>query len=210
MNLVAPVPDGKKLLAWVQGDEHYTTISSFDLATGAEAFSINDRGRNILSVAFSADGRWGGTGARDGSVRIFDLEKKGELLPGGDWFLYDKGVGLGDLSFTPDGSMLVAGSDTGEVKICVVARKETLTTLKAHDSRVIACQVSPDGKRFATASLNNEVKLWDLPSGTELRVWKLGGVGQNSEHYIPIAFSPDNKQLVIGNANTTAFVLELP
>lgn len=198
-------PDGKKLLAWVPGNERYTTLTGFELATGTEIFSFNDQGRNINSVAFSPDGKRAATGARDGSVRVFDLERK-EMLPGGDWFLYGKGVGVGDLAFTPDGKKLVVGSDAGDVKICLIEKKETLRHLKAHTARVIACQVSPDGKRFATVGLNNVVKVHDLETGEELRVWNMGGGAQ----VVSIAFSPDGRNLVTGNANTTLFVLELP
>lgn len=205
-------PDGKKLLAWVPGNERFTTLTGFDLASGAELLSFNDQGRNIHSVAFSADGKRAATGARDGSVRVFDLEKKGTMLPGGDWFLYEKGVGVGDLALNTDGSILVAGSDTGDVKICLVAKKETLKTIKAHTSRVIACQVSHDGKlRFATVGLNNVIKLWDIATGQELRTWNMRSVGQDRGGFVvSIAFSPDNKQIVTGNANTTVFVLDLP
>jgi WD40 repeat protein len=84
---------------------------------------------------------WAATGARDGSVRVFDLDKKGAMLPGA-WFLYDKGVGLGNMAFTPDGSLLIAGSEAGDVKIRRVAGKETLKTIKAHAGAVTICQVT--------------------------------------------------------------------
>jgi len=202
-------PDGKKLLAWFQDVDERNSLTGFDLATGAELFSFSDPGGTISSVAFSNDGRLAATGARDGSVRVLNLDKKDVLMPDGSWFLYEKGVGMGDLAFTPDNTMLVAGSDKGDVKICLVKKKETVTTIKAHAGAVIACQVSFDGKRFATAGQDNFVKLWDLASGKELRAWKMSDAGQ--EKFIKsIAFYPDNKQLVTGNANTTAYVLDLP
>jgi WD40 repeat protein len=206
---VALAPDGKKLLAWVHGDERYQTIAGYDLASGTELFSFNDQGRNIRAIAFSADGTRAASGALDGSVRIFDLDKKGMLLPGGDWFLYGKGVQVGDVALSPDGATLVAGSDAGDVKVCLVSKKETLKTIKAHTAAVVACLVSPDGKRFATAGADNNVKLWDLGSGAELRSWNLGGPLRVNGG-LPLAFSPDGKQLVAGNANTTAYVLDLP
>jgi WD40 repeat protein len=160
-------------------------------------------------VAFSADGKRAATGARDGSVRVFDLEKKGTLLPGGDWFLYEKGVGIGDLALNADGSLLAAGSDAGDVKVCRVAGKETLKTIKAHSTGIIACQISPDGKRIVTIGADNVVKLWDLDSGGERRSWIIRG--QDRGKFISsVAFAADSKQLAIGNANTTVFILELP
>jgi WD40 repeat protein len=201
-------PDGKRVLTWEPRDSE-STLSGFDLATGNELFSFNDRGRTINSVAFSADGKRAATGARDGSVRVFDLEKKGTMLPGGDWFLYEKGVGIGDLALTADGSVLAAGSDAGDLKICLVAGKETLKTIKAHSTGVIGCQISPDGKRIATVSADNAVKVWDTGSGAELRSWTIRGQDRG-KFIVSVAFSPDGKQLAIGNANTTVFILALP
>ncbi|MCI0378952.1 MAG: hypothetical protein L0215_15195 [Gemmataceae bacterium] len=203
-------PDGKRLLAWVPGNERYTTLTGFELATGNELFSFNDQGRSINSVAFSPDGKRAATGARDGSVRVFDLEKKGTMLPGGEWFVYEKGTSIGDIAFTPDNELLIVGSDAGEIKICNIAKKETLTQLKPHTGKVIACQVSPDGKRFATVGQNGVVKLHDI-AGQELRVWDFRPLAQDRVYFIfPIAFAPDGKHLLAGSANTTLFVLDLP
>jgi WD40 repeat protein len=208
---VAPTPDGKRLLVWVPGTERYTSIVSFEWATGAEVFSFNDQGRQVDALSFSADGKFAATGAKDGSLRFWDLDKRGQALPGGDWFPFPKGTGLGDIALTPDGKMLIVSSDAGEVKICNVAKREVVHTVKAHASKIWACQVSRDGNRFATLGNDNIIKLWDVNTGQELRSWNMNMPAQESPVVAySIAFSPDGKQLVTGNANTTLFVLDLP
>ena len=49
----------------------------------------------------------------------------------------------------------------------------------------------------------------DAPiEGKEVRSWDMG---RHSDMFvIALAFSPDNKQLVSANANTTVYVLDLP
>lgn len=208
---IALAPGNKKLLAWIPGNERYMTIAAFDLASGAELLSINDSGRSVHALAFSADGKTAATGAMDGSVRVWDLDKRGQILPGGDWFLFDKKVGVGDLAITPDGKTLIVTSDQGDVKICDLATKKVRLSFKGHDHRVINCQVSQDGKLFATVSGNNVIKLWELATGKELRSWDANtpDVGRGS-FITALAFSPDGKHLVTGNANTTLFLLDLP
>src|SRR5262249_25450392 len=83
---LAVTPDGKRLLAWIPG-ERLTTVGVFDLATGQPLLSFNDQGRKVVSLTFSADGKKTAIGAEDGSVRVYDLDKRGVLLPGGDWFV---------------------------------------------------------------------------------------------------------------------------
>src|SRR5262249_55965449 len=82
-NLINAVPymvaaagkGGPVLLAWVPGNERYTTLTGFDLTSGEELFSFHDtnskKNRHVQCVSFTPDGKWAATGARDGSVRIF-------------------------------------------------------------------------------------------------------------------------------------------
>ena len=100
------------------------------------------------------------------------------------------------MALTPDGTILVAGSDAGDVKICRVAGKETLKSIKAHAGTVAICQVSPDGKRFVTVGTDNVIKLWDLASAKELRSWTIrGAANDQSSFVISVAFSPDGDNL---------------
>lgn len=215
-NLVKPVPyfviapDNKTLFIWLLHGERGSTIKALDLDSGEELFSFNDS-RNILTVSFSANGKRAALGARDGLVRIWDLEKKGVQLPGGDWLIFDKGTSLGDLALTPDGNTLVATSEKGDIKILDVGKRTVLHTLaKAHERRITACLVSPDGKRFATVGQDNVVKLFDM-KGEALRQWDTRMPVQDRGVFVySIAFTPDNRELVTANSNTTLFVLELP
>jgi WD40 repeat protein len=204
-------PDGKKLLAWIPGNDKRMSIGVYDLASGAELSMINDQGRHVHALAFSADGKTTATAGKDGSVRVWDLEKRGQMVPGGDWFLFDKGVGVGDIALTPDSKTLIVTSDTGEVKVCTIAKKEVVRSFKAHSHGIRGCQVSLDGKRFATMSSDNVVKLWDLATGQELRSWDMNTPAVDRGGFITsIVFSADGKQLATGNANTALFVLDLP
>jgi len=221
-NLINPVPllavppGGKKIMAWVPGNERYTSVTAFDPAAGVELFTFNDppKGappRNIYAMAFTPRCEKAVLGGKDGSVRIFDLDKKGEIVPGGDWFVFDKGVGLGDLAFTPDAKKLIVGSEAGELRIFQIDGRKLLHAFKGHKQRIGVCQVSADGKRFATAGFDNIVKLWDVDTGKELRSWNMHMLVQERSAFVyNMAFTPDGKALVTGNANSSLFILDLP
>ncbi len=215
--LVVVPPDGKRIFAWVPGNERYTTVTAFDPAAGKEIFSFNDPpkgqpARNIYAMAFTPSCDLVALGAKDGSIHIYDLDKKGALLPGDDWFVFDKGKALGDLAFTPDGKQLIVGNEAGDIRICQIDGRKLLHDIKeGHKQRIGVCQVSPDGKRFATAGFDNVVKLWDVASGKELRRWDMHMLVQDRTGFVfNMAFTPDSRALVTANANSTLYILDLP
>jgi WD40 repeat protein len=208
------VPTDKKLLAWVPGNERSTTLTGLDIASGNELFAFEDgsreKPRHVVAVSFSGDGKLAATGAKDGSVRFWDLDKKKQA--GEDWIAFAKGTSLGDLALTPDGAVLVIAGDQGDVKILDVAKRTAIHTISnAHTRKIVACLVSPDGKRFATVGQDNAIKLFDIAGGPELRRWDLHvAVQDRGTFVVNLAFTPDNRYLVTANANTSLFVLELP
>jgi WD40 repeat protein len=204
-------PDGKRLVAWILGNERYTTLSVFELATGKQLLTFNDQGRDVGCVAFTVDGTKAALGAQDGSVRLYRLDKKGEPEPGGDWFVYDKKVGVGDLAFSPDGKLLLTGGENGEIKVWNIQKRQALRSFKGHAQRVCALAVSPDGKRFVSSGYDNVIKLWETETGKELRRWELHLPLQEGRAAVQtLVFTPDGKQVATANANTTLYLLELP
>jgi WD40 repeat protein len=209
--LLALSPDGKTLITWLHtsGEHRYTTIKGFDLE-GNERFTIKDERREVKSLCFSRDGRRAAAAAANGSVRIWDFDKKSPL-PGGDWFCFEEKIGIGDLALTPNAETIVVTSDRGDIKIADVAKRAVRKEYRGHSSGIAACVMSHDGTRFATLDADNTIKLWDLAKGEELRVWNLAPLMQERpSSIVNLTFSRDGKYLVTGNANTTLFLLEAP
>jgi COMPASS component SWD3 len=183
-------------------------VEAFDIESGNPLYKFTEgQSRFVNCLAFSANGKIAATGGKDGSVRLWDIKPNAaNVAAGGDWSLFNK-VGIGDLALTPDGALLFAGSEKGEIKIAKVQGREILHTIQAHKGGVAACIVSPDGKHFATVGGDFVVKAWSS-DGKELRSWNFGG--RDSVFIINLAFSADSRQIVTANANTTVYVLDLP
>jgi WD40 repeat protein len=204
---LATTPDGKRLLAWVPGNERFTTLKSFDTESGKELFTYSDTGRTVLAICFSKDGKRAAAGAKDGSVRVIDLDLQ-QAVPGGDWFVFDKEVGVSALTFDTDRRTLYCGGSNGEVKVAIVSDRKVTQAFKAHADQVSACVLSPDGKRLATAGLDNEVKLWELPDAKLLRTWRLQSAASAKSRFVrQLAFTPAG-EVVTANANTTLYLLK--
>lgn len=212
---VVASPDSKRLVAWLPGSERYTTLAAFDLESGRKVVEpFNDVGRHVSAVAFTKDGKIAAVGAHDGTVQLYDLERRDKVADAtgkkADWPVVTK-TAVAALAFTPDGKTLIVGAGTGEVKLFDVVRRQVLHTLKGHTQRVQYAVVSPDGKRCATTGMDNVVKLWDMAEGKELRSWNMRQ--PYDEHYSfvgQMAFTPDGRHLLTANSNTTLYVLELP
>jgi WD40 repeat protein len=175
-------------LAVTTGQERFHL---FNVQTGETLGSFKDDGAKAMTLAFSPDGEEMAVGTADGRVRtgkqVFDPQDyslPGPLPKSEAWCL----------AFSPDGSTLAVGYDHRNGSEQQTLRLWDLTTKKAkslpgHDETVMALAISPNGKTLATASHDQTVRLWDMPSGRCLH--QLQG---HINAVRALAFSPDGQR----------------
>jgi WD40 repeat protein len=100
-----------------------------------------------------------------------------------------------EVSFSPDGNLLVTASEDGEA-IVWSREGEKLATLK-HSDRVYGATFSPNNQMIATASKDGMVRLWTT-NGELLRTYP----GHTKSVYT-VAFSPDGHLLASGSDDNT-------
>jgi WD40 repeat protein len=208
--------DGTKVAAWASRQAVGDTVKNnayevYD-AKGKLLGATPDKGRNVRAATFTPDLSWVVAGDKNGTVRIFDLQKKlkaddAPVPIGGDWAVLDKE--FLDIGVTPDKKLVVAADVDGTVKVADVGKRAKLGEVKAHPSGVRTLVVSPTGDTFATLSNDREVTVWSLQEFKDgkieaVRSWPLP-VGLNGA-----AYTPDGKAVVTANADGTATVLEVP
>ena len=72
------------------------------------------------------------------------------------------------MSFSPDGTRIVTGSDDKTAKVWDARTGTPLLDLKGHTGGVTSVSFSPDGTRIVTGSEDKTAKVWDARTGTPL------------------------------------------
>ena len=158
----------------------------------------------------SPDGSIAAVGRSDGSVDFWDVAGKRTTwrgAKGARQVAQDHGSGL-----TADKKTLVTADSSGEVKVWQLPSASYNARSLHTNKRSWPWPSVRTARRFATAGLDNIIKLWDRASGKELRQWDLHlPVLADPRPFVSmLVFTPSGKQLATGNADTTLYLLDCP
>lgn len=128
--------------------------------------------RPVRVAVFTRDSKQFATASFDGTVRVWDAATGKAIRR---WEL--DGL-VSALAVSPDGEMLVAGTDRGEVVAWNLAGGKELFRQPTRQRNVYQLAFSPDGKLLASANHEGTVSLWDKTGADVLtlvghtgRVW---------------------------------------
>jgi eukaryotic-like serine/threonine-protein kinase len=147
---------------------YYTAVDRklhvFDLKNGRDRWSAVAVDENLLSVAFSPDGKLlvSGAGWSESEIRAWDVDTGAELsrFEGNHRF-------VGQLVFWPDGRTLVSAGGDHTVRVWDVASRGLIRTLRGHRSEVNSVALLPDARTLVTGGKDGAVMFWN---GVEDRV----------------------------------------
>jgi U3 small nucleolar RNA-associated protein 13 len=135
----------------------------WDLPSGQSVKRMRGHDQPILVMDFDSTGMFLGTGAADGTVRVWDIE-------GGfctHHFKGHRGV-ITALKFHPDMKqwLVCSASEDGQIRIWNLLEKSCVTCFEGHMSSVRALDVSLCGEFLMSISRDKMVYLWNLRKKT--------------------------------------------
>jgi WD40 repeat protein len=185
---IAISPDGKTLA--VEGN----SVRLYSLATGKQVGELKDpnaMGPVGLCVSFSPDGKMLASGARDHSIRLWDVAGARELRR-----CQGHTQDVTSLAFGPAGKTLASGSGDHTVRLWDAATGKVRQVLRGHHQYIFSLAFTPDSKTLASAGDDKTVRLWNVETGKPV------GILKGHEGVVrSVAFSPDGRVLASGGGD---------
>ena len=148
-------------------------LSQNILATGGEDCIVhvwNSEARNIWKlsgnksaiecVTFNPNEEYVASGARSGSIKIFDISE-GRVARN----LRGHQTCTNSLYYHPHADILLSGSEDTQVKAWDLRNKDCLMTCPGHDKLITCVRFSPDGRWLVTSGQDGKVIFWDVVAG---------------------------------------------
>jgi WD40 repeat protein len=145
---------------------------------------------NVLTVAFSPDGRRLASGDQNGKIVVWDLSNGTALAT-----LQHHAERILTAAFSPDGHTLATGNSDGSIRLWNVEQGSPIRELVGHHYGVMGLVFTPDGRTIVSGCADGIVKLWDASTGEERASWR----ADERAGFSCLACSPDGTLLATGS-----------
>ncbi|KAF5337774.1 hypothetical protein D9758_016623 [Tetrapyrgos nigripes] len=148
----------------------------------------------VLSVAYSPDGKYVISASRDKTIRIWNVQTGQQIK-----CLMGHKDTVRSVVYSPDGRYIISGSDDGTIRLWDAEVGKQIGNSFKHMDQVISVACSPDGTSAVSGSMNGTIRICNIWSGKQ-EVVPLEG---HTRFVKSVAFSSDGKQVISGSYDQT-------
>ncbi|MGA7329006.1 MAG: caspase family protein, partial [Rhodomicrobium sp.] len=189
---IALSPDGRLLAvagfigSTDEGDRCCGDIRLYSLETDQILTLLKGHESRVIELAFSPDGKYLISGAKDNSAIIWDVAsaKLRQRLHGHTDAIY--GVG-----FSPDGKRAITGSFDKTLRLWNADDGTLIAVMAGHTERVRSLAVSSKDGRIVSGDYAGEIRIWDGVSGQYVRT-----LGRQENRVDSVSISPDGQTIL--------------
>lgn len=164
-----------------------------------KVFVQTQHNQSILALAFSQTGKILASGGSDGTIKLWDVDRKIELrtLIGQQKTQSTSRSFINCLAFSFDDKFLASGNADKTIKVWDVHAGKELFSLDGHLEEIITIAFSPDGNFLVSQGWEGTVKVWDTK--TQKLLYTISGFFAGNA--VRIAFSKDSKSIAASNTS---------
>ena len=182
-------PDGKRLATRSQGG----TVRIWDALTGLPASEPFEHEGPVTDLRFDPSGQFIVTASQDGTAQVWDVQtarSSGLSLKTTDTYPCAR--------FSLDGRLVVLTTEQ-RAEVFDAQTGKTMGKPMVHQGQIYRMELSPDGKKLATAAWDNTGRIWDFQTGEPLTPPL-----KHRRRLYAIAFSPNGRFVATASEDATA------
>jgi WD40 repeat protein len=111
--------------------------------------------------------------------------------------ILEAGSPVNGVMLSPNGLLLVAGTDDGRLRVWSMLDFEEVAQLAGHNTMVMSVAFTSDSLRIISGSRDSTIRVWDTQTFKEL------GLCQHNSPVTSVAFSPDDTLIASGSESCT-------
>jgi hypothetical protein len=167
------------------------TVRIWDLTTGKEHKALKGHSKQIWAVAFHPNGRQVFSAGWDATCRLWDMNTGNEIKR------FNHSIDLNGLALSRDGNSLLTASDDKTVYLWNASSGDEVRRFPGHSGFVYAVAFAPDGRHYASGSVDRTVRVVDLGTGQLLRSFD----GGHTSAVTNVGFSLDSRYVFASGGN---------
>lgn len=198
---VAWSPDGMQIASACSSTGFDKTIHVWNAATG-QTLKRYDASYgllpnfSVLSVAWSADGRYIAAACGDQIIRVWNTVI-GELVS----TLHVRSGGVSCIAWSPDSRYLASAHRDHTIQVWDMPTETRCLTYHEHTDAVRSVAWSPDGRSIATAANDKTAQIWEASTGKQLYTYR-----GHSDWVTSVSWSPDGRYIASASNDRTVHV----